>query len=44
LQKFITVNNYNPVPGLIQKVQPHWKGEIMKILFPLHIRIGRVEK
>jgi ubiquinone/menaquinone biosynthesis C-methylase UbiE len=44
LQKFITVNNYNPVPDLIHQVKPHWKPEIINVRFPLHVRMGRVEK
>ena len=44
LQKFIATNNYNPVPDVIKQIIPYWKNERMKISFPLHIRIGRVEK
>jgi len=44
LQKFISANNYNPVPGVIIQIKPYWKNERMKIRFPLHIRIGRIEK
>ena len=44
LQKFIAANNYNPVPEVIQQIIPYWKNERMKIRFPLHIRIGRIEK
>ena len=44
VQKFIVANNYNPVPDLIQQIKPHWKAETMKIRFPLHLRIGQVEK
>jgi ubiquinone/menaquinone biosynthesis C-methylase UbiE len=44
LQKFITVNQYNPVPDVIGQIKPHWNGDNMKIVFPLHIRMGRIEK
>jgi hypothetical protein len=44
LQKFTAANNYNPVPGVIIQVKPYWKNEKMKISFPLHMRIGRIEK
>jgi len=43
LQKFITANNYNPVDKFIEQVKPYWK-EKMKVVFPIHLRIGRVEK
>jgi ubiquinone/menaquinone biosynthesis C-methylase UbiE len=43
LQKFIKINNHNPVPELIQSIMPHWKQEAVKIVFPLHMRMGRVE-
>lgn len=43
VQKFITANHFNPVDQLIEKitglVQP-----VQKIVFPLHTRIGRIEK
>jgi hypothetical protein len=44
LQKFIAANNYNPVPEVIEQIKPYWKNERMKIIFPLHIRMGRIEK
>ena len=44
LQKFVSVNNHNPVPEIIGQIKPYWKNERMKIRFPLHIRIGKVEK
>jgi len=44
LQKFITANDYNPVPGIIGRIKPHWTNEKMEIRFPLHLRIGKVEK
>lgn len=42
LQKFIAANNYNPVPKLIQQISPFWQSKKMKIVFPLHLRMGRV--
>jgi ubiquinone/menaquinone biosynthesis C-methylase UbiE len=44
LQKFISANNYNPVPEIIDQIRPWWKNEKMKVNFPLHIRMGRIEK
>lgn len=44
LQKFIAANNDSPVPGVIDQIKPHWKKERMKIRFPLHLRMGRIEK
>lgn len=44
LQKFIAANDHNPVTELIRQVKPHWKNERMKIVFPLHIRIGQIKK
>jgi ubiquinone/menaquinone biosynthesis C-methylase UbiE len=44
LQKFMSANSHNPVPELIDQIKPYWKNERMKISFPLHIRIGRIEK
>jgi len=43
LQKFITANNYNPIDKFIEQVKPYWKGK-MKVVFPIHVRIGRIEK
>jgi ubiquinone/menaquinone biosynthesis C-methylase UbiE len=44
VQKFISANNHNPVPEVVNQVKPHWKNERMKISFPLHIRMGTIEK
>jgi ubiquinone/menaquinone biosynthesis C-methylase UbiE len=44
LQKFITKNNFDPVDQLIRSIKPHWKREQMKIVFPVHLLLGRVEK
>jgi ubiquinone/menaquinone biosynthesis C-methylase UbiE len=44
LQKFIAVNQYNPVDGLIIHIKSLWKQEKMKIHFPLHLLMGRIEK
>jgi hypothetical protein len=44
LQKFIKENHYNPVDGLIQDIVPYWQGEKMKIVFPLYLRMGQIEK
>jgi len=44
LQKFITKNNYNPVDDLLKRIKPRWKQEQMKILFPVHLLLGRIIK
>jgi len=44
VQKFIAANNYNPVDELMQTIKPFAGHEKLKIEFPLHIRMGRVEK
>lgn len=44
VQKFITANNYNPGDELIKQIRRESKNENLKIIFPLHIRMGRIEK
>ena len=44
MQKFIPKNKYNPVDDLISSIKLHWKQERMKIVFPVHLLLGRVEK
>jgi SAM-dependent methyltransferase len=44
LQKFIAINNYSPVPELIKKIQPFWKENKRKIIFPLHLYMGQISK
>jgi ubiquinone/menaquinone biosynthesis C-methylase UbiE len=44
LQKFISANNYNPVEDLIKKIIPFWKTETKKIVFPVYMRMGRIDK
>jgi SAM-dependent methyltransferase len=43
-QKFIAAGNPDPIPGIIEQIRPHWRNETMKISFPLHMRIGYVDK
>jgi ubiquinone/menaquinone biosynthesis C-methylase UbiE len=43
VQKFISVNSYNPVDEFIKKLKDYW-GDIMKVEFPLFLRIGNVDK
>ena len=43
LQKFETKNNYNPVNDLVELIAPYWKQEKMKISFPVHLLMGRIE-
>ena len=43
LQKFIKVNNYNPVPDLMKEIKLNWLAtEYRKIIFPIHIKLGYV--
>jgi ubiquinone/menaquinone biosynthesis C-methylase UbiE len=44
LQKFMEKNNYNPVDDLLQRIKPQWKQEKMKVTFPVHLLLARVEK
>jgi ubiquinone/menaquinone biosynthesis C-methylase UbiE len=44
LQKFIAVNQYNPVDGLMDQIRPHWKTERMTVSFPINLRMGQVLK
>jgi ubiquinone/menaquinone biosynthesis C-methylase UbiE len=41
-QKFIKVNGYNPITGLIEQVRPHWKQEEYAFEFPVFLRLGRI--
>lgn len=43
LQKFIKTNDFNPVDSLINEIRPHWTSEKMKVVFPLHMRIGVIK-
>jgi ubiquinone/menaquinone biosynthesis C-methylase UbiE len=44
LQKFIIVNNYNPVNDLVKQIRPHWKKERMEINFPVTLRMGQIKQ
>jgi len=44
LQKFIKANNDNPVDALMKKIRPLWTNEKMSILFPVHLRMGKILK
>jgi len=44
LQKFTRKNNYNPVAELIQQIKPAWNQEKMRVSFPVHLLMGKVEK
>jgi hypothetical protein len=44
LQKFIKANDFSPVDSLIRDIRPHWTNEKMKVVFPLHMRIGTIVK
>jgi len=43
LQKFMSVNEYNPADKFIEQVNPYWN-QRMKIVFPIHLRMGLIEK
>lgn len=43
LQKFIAVNNYNPIPALIKEIAQNWPAtETRKIIFPIHLKMAYV--
>jgi ubiquinone/menaquinone biosynthesis C-methylase UbiE len=44
VQKFVSVNDYSPVDELVQKIKPCWINQKMNIIFPLHLRVGRIDK
>jgi len=44
LQKFMAANNHNPVPDIIKLIEPHWKNDRMNILFPLLLRMGKIDQ
>jgi ubiquinone/menaquinone biosynthesis C-methylase UbiE len=44
LQKFIIANHFNPVDGLAEQIKPFWHREKMEILFPVHMKMGKIEK
>ena len=42
-QKFIAVNNYNPVNDLMKEVYKVWPaGKTERVNFPIHLKVGRV--
>jgi hypothetical protein len=44
VKKYIAKEGYDPVDELMNKISKYWVGEKMKLLFPLHLRMGPVEK
>jgi hypothetical protein len=42
VQKFIHEKGINPVPELIERISPMWKGEREKVFFPLFVQLGRI--
>lgn len=44
VQKFITANGYSPVEELMRKVKLVWTAEKIKVSFPLHMRMGQIDK
>ena len=44
LQKFINANHQDPVKGLIKQIKETGAEEPMRVVFPIHLRIGIIEK
>ncbi len=42
VKKFIHEKGSDPVDDLMHKIYKHWKNEKMKVLFPLHLRMGQI--
>ncbi|HSU28620.1 MAG TPA: class I SAM-dependent methyltransferase [Chitinophagaceae bacterium] len=42
VKKFIAENGSDPVDELMHKISIHWMTEKMKVLFPLHLRMGQI--
>jgi len=43
LQKYITINNENPVALIINKLKNYWPDNgLKKVIFPVYLKIGRV--
>lgn len=42
-QKFIKEKGFNPVPDVMNKIEPLWKNK-MKVKFPIFLKLGRVNK
>jgi len=43
VQKYIQRNGHNPVDDLIKRLEPLWTNKIMKVTFPLFMRLGKVQ-
>jgi ubiquinone/menaquinone biosynthesis C-methylase UbiE len=44
LQKYMTAHAESPVPALMERISGHWTADEMKIVFPLHLRMGEIKK
>jgi hypothetical protein len=44
VQKFNIANKYNPVDEVLRQLQSRVKDQKLEIVFPLHVRMGRVKK
>ena len=44
LQKFVTSNAFNPVDDVIKQAVPYFRKEKMKVVFPVNLRMGQIEK
>ncbi|HEX2845199.1 MAG TPA: class I SAM-dependent methyltransferase [Chitinophagaceae bacterium] len=43
LQKFMKVNGNDPIKELIDKLREYWPEEKAKIVFPVHLKLGRIK-
>ena len=44
VQKFIRANQYDPVIQLIEDLRGQWGNKILRVKFPLYMRMGRIKK
>ena len=44
VQKFSKANQFNPVNELIELIRMQWKNKMMRVQFPLFLRLGTVSK
>lgn len=45
IQKYIGIHQSNPIPELMEQIAAHWPAEeVREVVFPIYMRVGRVEK
>lgn len=45
IQKFIKANGHSPIPIIEEEINKVWpEGEVKKVTFPIHLKLGRVSK